>query len=182
MIRQERRRIKRAMKQIRIVPCKDRLTSTTGIGLMVQTLMRSPVYPELLKHLPERVSHRSQGSGFLALTLIAGHLLSAESVEDFEELQDDEYLTSLLGGRVPAPRTILDYLNDFEPHHIAGLNSVLNTMGKTFHSLLREHHGEKVSSSRVLDIDSTYHIHHGEEIEGVEDRKNKAPALRNSII
>ncbi|MBK7961111.1 MAG: hypothetical protein IPK04_07800 [Bdellovibrionales bacterium] len=57
MIRQERRRIKRAMKQIRIVPCKDRLTSTTGIGLMVQTLMRSPVYPERLKHLPERVSH-----------------------------------------------------------------------------------------------------------------------------
>ena len=108
MIRQERRRIERAMRQIRIIPCKDRLTSTTGIGLMVQTLMRSPVYPELLKHLPERVSHRSQGSGFLALTLIAGHLLSAESVEDFEELQDDEYLTSLLGGRVPAPRTIVD--------------------------------------------------------------------------
>jgi hypothetical protein len=89
---------------------QDRMTSTTGIGLMVQTLMRSPVYPELLKHLPERV-------------------------DNFEELQDDEYLTSLLGGRVPAPRTILDYLNDFEPHQIAGLNSVLNTMGKTFHSL-----------------------------------------------
>ncbi|MBK7959743.1 MAG: hypothetical protein IPK04_00025 [Bdellovibrionales bacterium] len=98
MIRQERRRIERAMRgQIRIIPCKDRLTSTTGIGLMVQTLMRSPVYPELLKHLPERVSHRSQEVGFLALTLIAGHLLSAESVEYFEELQDDEYLTSLLG-------------------------------------------------------------------------------------
>ncbi|MBL7669683.1 MAG: hypothetical protein JNM39_04295, partial [Bdellovibrionaceae bacterium] len=79
------------MRQIRIVPCKDRMTSTTGIGLMVQTLMRSPVYPELLKHLPKRVSHRAQGSGFLALTLIAGHLLRAESVEDFEELQDDEY-------------------------------------------------------------------------------------------
>ncbi|MBK7962257.1 MAG: hypothetical protein IPK04_14390 [Bdellovibrionales bacterium] len=52
---------------------QDRMTSTTGIGLMVQTLMRSPVYPELLKHLPERV-------------------------DNFEELQDDEYLTSLLGG------------------------------------------------------------------------------------
>lgn len=170
MIRQERRRIERAMakiNKIKIVPCRDRLTATSGIGLMVQTLIRSPIYPELLKHLPDRVSHRSQGSGVLALTVIAGHLLGAESVEDFEELQDDVYLAGLLGGRVPAPRTILDYLNDFEPHHIAGLNSVLNTMGKTFSSLLREHHGERVSSKRVLDIDSTYHIHHGEEIEGV---------------
>jgi hypothetical protein len=54
-----------------------------------------------------------------------------------------------------------------DPDAKPSLSRATQAFARTCFSLLREHHGEKVSSSRVLDIDSTYHIHHGEEIEDV---------------
>ncbi len=99
--------------------------------------------------------------------MIAAHLLGAESIEDIEELRDDAFLMSLFGGEVPAPRTIIDFLADFEPQQIEGLNFFLNTMGKSLHSFLLEEHPEKVTQDRIIDIDSTYHVHYGDLIEGV---------------
>lgn len=137
------------------------------IGLLVEMLSKSPLMTELEKLLPARVSHRSLGSPKLALTLIAAHLLGAESIEDIEELRDDEFLMGLFGGEVPAPRTMIDFLNDFEPAQIEGLNFFLNTMGKSLHSFLLEEHPERVTKDRIIDIDSTYHVHYGDLIEGV---------------
>ncbi len=167
MIRQERRRVERELKSIKILPSSEKLTASTGIGVLVEMLFKSPFMNEIAKFLPERISHRSLGSPFLALTVVAAHLMGAESIEDIEELRDDEFLIGLFGGDVPAPRTIIDFLNDFEPAHIEGLNFVLNSMGKTLHSLLQEEHPSKVQQERIIDIDSTYHTHYGELIEGV---------------
>ena len=166
MIRQERRRIERDLKNIKILPSSEKLTASTGIGVLVEMLYKSSFMKEIEKYLPERVSHRSLGSSMLALTVIAAHLMGAESVEDIEELRDDEFLMGLFGGEVPAPRTIIDFLNDFEPSMIEGLNFFLNTMGKTLHSFLIEEHPEKITKDRIIDIDSTYHVHYGDLIEG----------------
>lgn len=167
MIRQERRRIEREIKKVNILPSSERLTASTGIGVLVEMLYKSSFMKEIEKCLPERVSHRSLGSPMLALTLVAAHLMGAESIEDLEELRDDEFLIGLFGGNVPAPRTMVDYLNDFEPSHIEGLNFFLNMMGKSLHGILYAEHPEKVTRDRIIDIDSTYHVHYGDLIEGV---------------
>jgi hypothetical protein len=167
MVRQQRRRIERELKKVHILPSSERLTASTGIGLLVEMFSKSPLMTEFERFLPARVSHRSLGSPKLALTLIAAHFLGAESIEDIEELRDDEFLMGLFGGDVPAPRTIIDFLNDFEPAQIEGLNFFLNTMGKSLHSFLLEEHPERVTKDRIIDIDSTYHVHYGDLIEGV---------------
>jgi Transposase DDE domain group 1 len=166
MIRQQRRRITRELKSIKMLSSSEKLSASTGLGVLVEMFAKSPFMHEIEKFLPERVSHRSLGSPLLALTLFAAHLMGAESVEDISELQDDEFLCGLFGGAVPAPRTIIDFLNDFEPAHIEGLNQFLNTMGKSLKSFLIEEHDKKMSKDRIIDIDSTYHIHYGELIEG----------------
>ncbi len=107
------------------------------------------------------------GSGPLALTLIAVHLLGVESVEDLEEVRDDEFLMGLFDDDVPAPRTLLDYLNDFEDVHIDGLNQFLNIMSRTLHQMVISQHPEVLGKDRIVDIDSTYHKHYGDLIEGV---------------
>lgn len=167
MLRPERRRIERDLKNIRVLPSTEKLTASTGIGVLVEMFQKSPLMNDLLSHLPERSSHRSFGSSILALTLIAAHLNGAESVEDLEELREDEFLMGLFGGRVPAARTMLDFLNDFETSHIDGLNAFLNRMAKTLHSFLVEEHALKIQAERIIDIDSTYHVHYGDLIEGV---------------
>lgn len=167
MIRQQRRRIERDLKSIKILPSNEKLTASTGIGMLVEMFFKSPFKAEMEKFLPQRTSHRSLGSPILAMTVVAAHLMGAESVEDIEEFREDEFLAGLFGGSVPAARTIIDFVNDFEPSHIEGLNIVLNSMAKALHSLLREEHPDKVSESRIIDIDSTYHVHYGDFFEGV---------------
>ena len=125
MIRQQRRRIEKELKSIRILPSNEKLTASTGIGMLVEMFYKSPFKSEMEKFLPERTSHRSLGSPILAMTVIAAHLMGAESVEDIEELRDDEFLIGLFGGSVPAARTIIDFVNDFESSHIEGLNILL---------------------------------------------------------
>ncbi len=167
MLRQQRRQMERDLKRVQILPSKEKLTASTGVGVLVEMFSKSSFMKELEKFLPPRVSHRSQGSSKLALTLIAAHLLGAESVEDCEEVRSDEYLLGLFGGNVPAPRTLLEFLNDFTASDLEGLNFFLNKMAKALHSFLHAEHPDAVSEHRIVDIDSTYHIHYGDLIEGV---------------
>ncbi len=167
MQRQHKRRIERDLKSIKILSSNEKLTATTGIGIALELLHKSPLMSEIERFLPLRTSHRSLGSSKLALTLIAAHMMGAESIKDIEALQEDPFLVALFDGAIPAPRTLVDFLNDFESFHIEGLNQFLNTMGKTLHSFLISEHGDQISSDRILDIDSTYHVHYGELIEGL---------------
>jgi len=89
MIRAERRRIKRTLRSYRSIPTNERLTASSGIGVLVEIFYKYPLFNELMKHLPECLSHRSLGAGPLALTLMAGHLLGIESVEDLEEMRGE---------------------------------------------------------------------------------------------
>jgi len=167
VIRQQRKRIERGLKKFHAIPSDEKLTASSGIGLLVEVFYKSPLFEQMQKHLPERVSHLSHGSSRLALTMLAGHLLGVESVEDLEEVRDDEFLLGLFDGTVPAPRTILDFLNDFTPEHISGLNEFLNTMSQALHRVLLAEFPDKVSKTRIIDIDSTYHTHYGECTEGL---------------
>jgi hypothetical protein len=78
MTRPERSRIERTLRSYKAIPTNERLSASSGVGLLVEIFHKSPLFSEMPNHLPERLSHRSLGSGPLALTLIAGHLLGVE--------------------------------------------------------------------------------------------------------
>lgn len=99
MIRVERRRIKRTLRSYRSILTNERLTASSGIGVLVEIFYKYPLFNELMKHLPECLSHRSLGAGPLALTLMAGHLLGIESVEDLEEMRGDEFFDGVIWRR-----------------------------------------------------------------------------------
>ena len=167
MLRAERRRIQHEFQKVKILPSDEKLTAQTGLGVALEILTKSPMMKEMVKTLPERVSHRSVGTWKLFACLIAAHLEGVESIQNMEELEGDPYLESLIGASMPAPRTIVDYLADFEEHHIEGLNTFINQMGFALHSFVLEAHPELVTKNRIIDIDSTYHVHHGELFDGV---------------
>lgn len=167
MLRHQRRRLEREFRKVHIVPTDEEFTAQTGLGIALELLTKSPMMKEIEKYLPQRVSHRSVGTWKLFCSLLAAHLEGVQSIADLEELEGDPYLESLFGTEMPKPRTLCDYLADFEEHHIEGLNKFINQMGFALHSLVLEAHPELVTKSRILDIDSTYHVHHGELFEGV---------------
>lgn len=167
MTRQQKRHTERRLKKIKIIPCDIKLTSSSGLGTVLEIFDHSPLADELRKCLPERVSHRSAGSYFLALMVMAGHIHGVDALADLAEIEDDPYLAKLFCDDVAAVRTIGDFLRDFTPVHVEMLNDFLNTMSRTlFSSLQMNLEGSFKPEDLIIDMDSTYHEHFGEKIEG----------------
>jgi hypothetical protein len=168
MTRQQRRNTERKLKKIKIIPCDIKLTASSGLGTVLEIFDNSPLAAEFRKCLPERVSHRSAGSYFLGLMVMAGHIHGVDALSDLAQIQEDPYLMKLFDDDVAAVRTIGDFLRDFEPMHIELMNDFLNTMSRTlFSSLQMNLDGSFGTSDFIIDMDSTYHEHFGEKIEGV---------------
>ncbi len=168
MSQASRRRTEKALKKIKVVPTDFKLTTASGLGTVLEIFDQSPLAVEFKKCLPERISHRSAGSYLLALMVIAGHIHGVEALSDLAEIKDDPYLQKLFGDEAAAVRTIGDFLRDFEPEHIEKLNLFLDRMSRSLFSSLQENLEERYRPQRlILDMDSTYHEHFGEKIEGV---------------
>jgi hypothetical protein len=168
MTRQLRRQKERHLKKIKVVPTDFKLTAASGLGTVLEIFDQSGAAAEFRGCLPERISHRSAGSYFLALTVMAGHIHGVDSLSDLSVIKDDPYISALFEDEVAANRTIGDFLRDFEPEHINKMNSFLNRMAKSMHASLRTHLPDPFKpEARIVDIDSTYHEHFGEKIEGV---------------
>lgn len=168
MTRQQLRLKERQLKKIKIVPTDFKLTTASGLGTMLEIFDQSPLANEFRKCLPERVSHRSAGSYFLALMVMAGHLQGIDALSDLAELRDDPYIQKLFEDDVAAVRTIGDFLRDFELEHIEKLNGFLNFMSRAAFKSLHVNLGDRIKSQDlIIDMDSTYHEHFGEKIEGV---------------
>jgi hypothetical protein len=98
-------------------------------------------------------------------SFIYGH----DCLEDLEEFREDPLLEAALKGEVAAPKTIGDFLRDFEPENIASLNRYLSKMSRDIRTqlieVLPEEH--KPKPSMIIDIDSTDHVQSGEKMEGL---------------
>ena len=94
MIRQARRRQERQLRKIKIVPTDFKLTTAGGLGTVLEIFDQSPLGKEFRKCLPERVSHRSAGSYYMALMVMAGHVHGVEALADLAQIQEDPYLQS----------------------------------------------------------------------------------------
>jgi hypothetical protein len=166
--RQLRRQMERKLKRIQIIPDDTSLTATTGLGIFIEVFNQSPFASELAACLPERTSHRSVGSYLMALLILAGHIRGVESLSALRRVRHDPYLCELFEDEVAAVRTIGDFLYAFKPEHIEKLNVFLNKMAKGISEHLNLVLPAKNRDSRtIIDMDSSHHVHYGDEIEGL---------------
>ena len=168
MTRQQRKFEERRLKKIKVIPTDFKLTAASGLGTVLEIFDASPLSKAFKKCLPERVSHRSAGSYYLALMVIAGHIHGVDALADLARIKEDPYLEKLFDDEVAAVRTVGDFLRDFELEHIEKLNSFLNQMSRSLFLSLQENQPDQFKPKNlIIDMDSTYHEHFGEQIEGV---------------
>jgi len=107
------KRTKSILKKIKIVPTKEKLTASAGLGTLVEIFDQSGLRDNFIKCLPKRVSHRSQGSYKLALNMICGFIHGFDCLDDYDDFKGDEALKSMFGEGTPSSRTLGDFLRDF---------------------------------------------------------------------
>lgn len=163
------------LRKIKIVPTKEKLTASAGLGTVVEIFDQSGMREDFIRCLPERSSPRSQGSYKLALNMICGFLHGFDCLDDHDDFDGDEGIKALFGEGPPHSRTLGDFLRDFEPEHLQRLNEFLGRMGWALTASLHKHLPETHKPKSVcLDMDSTSHPQSGNKIEGVGwDYKNQ---------
>lgn len=180
--RAHRRRLEKSLRKIKIVPTDFKLTTASGLGTVLEIFDQSPLAVEFKKCLPERISHRSAGSYLLALMVMAGHIHGVEALADLADIKDDPYIQELFKDEVAAVRTIGDFLRDFEPEHTMRLNLFLDRMARTLFQSLQANLDERFKPrDLIVDMDSTYHEHFGEQIEGVAWNYKKEWSLETQV-
>ena len=103
---------------LELVPTKHRLTSASGLGTLVEAFDESVLKEPFEKCLPERVSPRSDGSYRLGLIQLASFIRGHDCLADLEEFRKDPTLSEIMNGDTVAPRTMGDFLRDFEPKNL----------------------------------------------------------------
>jgi hypothetical protein len=156
------------LKKIHIIPTNERLTDAAGLGTLVEIFDQSGLKQEFINCLPKRTSSRSLGSYRLALNMIAGFIYGFDTLDDFDDFEQEEGLKALFGEDSPKGRTLGDFLRDFEEEHLDKLNHFLSKMSYSMMQSLEKNLPEdKKPKHLILDIDSTSHPQSGNKIEGV---------------
>lgn len=104
-------------KVLRLESTKTKLTSASGLGTLIEAFDVSPLSEEFKKTLPERTSYRSQGSYRLGLIQIASFVRGHDCIDDLIEFRHDETLFEIMRGDTVVPRTMGDFLRDYEDDH-----------------------------------------------------------------
>lgn len=155
-------------RKIKLVPTEERLTDATGLGTMVEIFDSSALSKPFADCLPERKSPRSHGSYRLGLIQLSSFLYGHDSLDDLEEFQDDPALEAIMRGETVAPRTMGDFLRDFEQRHIERLNHYLSRMAFGIRRNLKKALPDEFKPKAPhLSIDSTSHPQCGEKMEGL---------------
>src|SRR3954471_14501823 len=95
-------------------PTDKHLTSIAGVGTLIEAFDQSKLKEPFIKCLPLRHTNRSQGSYRMGLILLASFLRGHDCLEDLDEFRRDPYMAELMRGETVAPRTMGDFLRDFE--------------------------------------------------------------------
>jgi hypothetical protein len=158
---------KSLLKKIHIIPTNERLTEASGLGTILEIFDQSGFKCEFMRCLPERKSPRSLGSYRLALNLIAGFIYGFDSLDDFDDFDQEEGIQALFGEGTAKARTLGDFLRDFEPEHLEKLNQFLSSMSWGMMVSLQRNLPDQFKPKKIcLDIDSTSHPQSGNKIEG----------------
>jgi hypothetical protein len=163
---------------------KQRLTSVGGLQFLLEAFEQSRLKKPFAEALPERCSKRSQGSYRLGLIQVASFLRGHDCLADLEEFRKDPMLSEVMRGETVAPRTMGDFLRDFETEHLSNLNGLLAQQAKAYRAQLEKMLKKEFKPSLAphLRIDSTSHVQHGAKMEGLAYNYKDEWCLDSQVI
>lgn len=161
-----------------------KLTSLAGLSTLIEAFDHSVLKEPFSASLPERKSPRSQGSYRLGLIQLASFMRGHDCLADLEEFRKDPMLFELFHGETVSPRTMGDFLRDFEPENLAKFNRFLHTQSKSYRLQLSKmlKKAFKPSLAPHLSIDSTSHEQSGVKMEGLAYNYKDEWCLDSQVI
>ena len=171
-------------RYIRLIPTKEKLTDATGLGTMVEVFDQSRLSKDFGACLPKRSGSRSHGSYRLGLIQVSSFLYGHDTLDDLEEFQDDPAVEAIMRGETVAPRTMGDFLRDFDDTHLEKLNHFLPQMSYRVRNQMRSNLPEehKPNEAPHLSIDSTSHVQCGQKMEGVAWNYEQKWCLDSQVV
>lgn len=169
---------------IPLVPTKQRLTSAAGLGTLLESFDESALKKPFSECLPERVSPRSMGSYRLGLIQLSSFMYGHDCLSDLEEFRTDPSLSEVMRGETAAPRTMGDFLRDFNSSHLEKLNGFLSLQARSYRIQLEKMLKKQFKPSLVphLHIDSTPHEQSGKKMEGLAYNYKDQWCLDSQVI
>ncbi len=163
---------------------KKRLTSMAGIATLIEAFDQSKLKEPFTKALPERSGPRSQGSYRLGLIQLASFMRGHDCLADLEEFRKDPMLAELFKGETVSPRTMGDFLRDFEPEHLNKFNDFLSKQSKSYRLQLEKMLKKQFKPLLAphLSIDSTSHVQSGVKMEGLAYNYKDEWCLDSQVI
>lgn len=171
-------------KILRMDSTKTKLTSVAGLGTVIEAFDVSPLSKKFEACLPDRSSNRSQGSYRLGLIQLASFVRGHDCIDDLVEFRHDETLFQVMRGDTVVPRTMGDFLRDFEDAHLHSGNQFLSEQAKAYRKHLERHlkKPDKPSLAPRLSIDSTSHVQRGQKMEGLAYNYKQEWCLDTQVI
>lgn len=169
---------------LKLAPTKHHLTSAAGLGALVEAFDLSSLKAPFSNCLPERTSNRSQGSYRLGLIQLASFMYGHDCLADLEEFRNDPSLKEVMRGETVAPRTMGDFLRDFEVENLEKLNAFLPVQAKSYRLQLERMLKKEFKPSLAphLSIDSTSHVQSGKKMEGLAYNYKDEWCLDSQVI
>lgn len=171
-------------KFIKLAVTESKLTSAAGLGTLIEAFDVSPLAELFKKTLPERTSYRSQGSYRLGLIQIASFLRGHDCMDDLEEFRNDDTLSAVMRGESVVPKTMGDFLRDFDQKNIHSTNLFLATQAMSYRKHLERHLQKpyKPNLAPRLSIDSTPHVQEAKKMEGLAYNYKDQWCLDSQVI
>ncbi|RLD02517.1 MAG: hypothetical protein DRI65_14775, partial [Chloroflexota bacterium] len=154
-------------RKLNLVASKKKLTNASGLGALIESFDSSLLSAEFSKTLPARKSNRSQGSYRLGLTQLASFLYGHDCIDDLIEFRTDPLLAHVMRGETVLPRTMGNFLRDFNVQNINSLNHFLSTQAKISREQVVKIHPNALDQPLHLNIDSTPHEQCGKKMQGL---------------
>ena len=171
-------------KVLRLESTKTKLTSAAGMGTLIEAFDVSPLSKHFEQALPDRASNRSQGSYRLGLIQLASFVRGHDCLDDLIEFRTDETLFEIMRGDTVVPRTMGDFLRDFEDSHLTAMNSFLPRQAMAYRKHLERHlkKPDKPSLAPRLSIDSTSHVQQAKKMAGLAYNYKDEWCLDSQVI
>jgi hypothetical protein len=174
-----------SVKRTRLKVTKDKLVGNAGLGTIVELFDNSSLSKEFAKCLPQRVSNNSKGAYRLALILLSSLIHGDDCLDDIDaELGENLSAENFFRGKIPASKTIGNFLRDFDDDHINKLNKFLTEMGYQIRGQLKNQLSEefKPNDKPSFNLDSTPHEQSGDLIEGCEYNYKGQWCLNSEVV
>lgn len=163
---------------------KRRLTSAAGLATLIEAFDQSPLKQPFRQALPERTSPRSLGSYRLGVIQLASFMRGHDCLADIEEFRRDPMLMEVLRGDIVSPRTMGDFLRDFEELNLVAFNSFLSRQARSYRMQLNKMLKKQFKPNLAphLSIDSTSHVQSGVKMEGLAYNYKDEWCLDSQVI